>query len=96
MRCNSCRGQIELLTVLEYSPRSWPHLQTLQYVCPQCGARLYLRFETDAAHLVRPSSVLGPQWDYLDTEERTGISVRSEPRGLHVRINRVKYFVPAK
>ena len=96
MNCNSCQAQINLIAALEHSTRSWPHLQIVLHVCPQCGARLYLRLEKDAAHLVRATSALGPRWDCLETETRPGISVRSEPKGLHLRIDRVKYFVPAR
>ncbi len=95
MTCTSCRAQIDLITALDHSPRSWPLLQVVLHLCPQCGARLYFRLEKDAAHLVRAASVLGPHWDYLQTEKCPGISVRSDPKGLHLRINRAKYFVPA-
>jgi predicted RNA-binding Zn-ribbon protein involved in translation (DUF1610 family) len=96
MTCNSCQAQIDLIAALEHRPRSWPELHIVLHVCPQCGTRLYLRLEKDAAHLVRASSALDPRWDCLDTETRPGISTRSEPKGLHVRIDRNKYFVPAK
>jgi hypothetical protein len=95
MTCTSCQASIDLIAALEQSPRSWPRLQIALHICPQCGARLYLRFERDAAHLVRAASALSPRWDLLQTDQRPGISVRWEPKGLHVRIDRVKYFVPA-
>jgi hypothetical protein len=96
MNCNSCQAQIDLIAALEHSPRSWPELQIVLHVCPQCDTRLFLRFEKDAAHLVRASSALGPRWDCLDTEKRPGITFRAEHKGLHVRIDRAKYFVPAR
>lgn len=96
MKCTSCQAQIDLIAALDHSTRSWPHLQIVLCVCPQCGARLYLRFEKDTAHLVRAASALGPRWDCLDTEHLPGITFRSEHKGLHVRIDRLKYFVPAK
>jgi predicted RNA-binding Zn-ribbon protein involved in translation (DUF1610 family) len=96
MTCNSCHAQIDLIAALEHSPRSWPGLRIVLHVCPQCGTRLYLRFETDAAHLVRASSALGPRWDWVDTEKRPGITFRAEPEGLHVRIDHANYFVPAR
>ena len=96
MNCTSCKAPIVLDAALQQSSRSWPQLQIVLHVCPQCGTRLYLRFEKDAAHLVRATSALGPCWDCLDTEQRPGITVRSEPKGLHVRIDRAKYFVPAR
>jgi hypothetical protein len=95
MTCNSCHAEIDLIAALQQSPRSWPQLQIVLHVCPQCAAKLYLRLEKGAAHLVCTTSALGPRWHCLQTEKRPGISVRSEPKGLHVRINRVNYSVPA-
>jgi hypothetical protein len=94
MKCTSCKGEIDLLSAVEHSARSWPALQTILHICPQCSARLYLHLETDAFHLLRPEAMLGPRkWTYAASEPCKNLTVRSAPNGLGVQIGRAKYLV---
>ncbi len=95
MKCTTCQDEIDLLSAVERSTRSWPQLQTILHVCPKCSARLYLRFETDAIYLVRAASFLGPKWEASASEFCQGVTVHPAPDGLQIRIGPVNRIVPA-
>ncbi len=97
MKCTNCQDQIDLLSAIEGSTRSWPALQTILHICPKCSARLYLRLEPGAIHLFRPNALLGPhKWTYTASEPCPRLRVSSEPKGLRIRIGPLKRIVPGR
>ncbi len=96
MKCASCQDEIHLVSAVEQSTRSWPHLQTVLHVCPKCAARIYLRFEADTAYLVCPATALSPRWTYLASEKCKGLVLRQEREGLRIRIGQLSRLVPAR
>ncbi len=96
MKCTTCQDEIDLLSAVAHSTRSWPALQTILHVCPKCSARLYLRFERDTAFLLCPESILRPAWKYTASEPRPALNVRSEANGLRIQIGRATYLIRSR
>ncbi len=97
MKCTTCQDEIDLLSAVAHSTRSWPQLQTFLYICPKCSASLYLRVEPDTVHLLRPDALLGPhKWTYTASEPCPRLKVRPEARGLRIQIGRATYLIPSR
>ncbi len=96
MKCTTCRDEIDLLSAVTHSTRSWPALQTILHICPKCSARLYLRFERDTALLLCPESILRPAWRYTASEPCPALKVRSEANGLRIQIGRATYLIRSR
>ncbi len=97
MKCTTCQDEIDLLSAVAHTTRSWPQLQTFLHICPKCSVRLYLRLEPDAVRLFRPDALLGPhKWAYTASEPCPHLKVRPEAKGLRIQIGGTKYLIPSR
>ncbi len=94
MKCTNCQDEIDLLSAIEHSTRSWPALQTILHICPKCSSRLYLRFEKDTALLLCPESIVRAAWKYSASAPCKPLIVRVVPKGLRIRIGTLNHIVP--
>ncbi len=95
MKCTTCEDEIDLLSAVAHSTRSWPALQTILHICPKCSARLYLRFGRDSVFLLCPESILYPAWKYTASEPCKTLAVRAVGLGLSIRIGPLKRIIPS-
>ncbi len=96
MKCTTCQDEIDLLSAVAHSIRSWPALETILHLCPKCSTRLYLRFERDTAFLLCAESILSPAWKYISSEPCPALKVRSEAKGLRIHIGRASFLIRSR
>ncbi len=96
MKCTNCQDEIDLLSALAHSTRSWPALQTILHICPKCSARLYLRFERNTAFLLCAESTLSPAWKHISSEPCPALKVRSEAKALRIQIGRPTFLIRSR
>ncbi len=95
MKCTTCQDEIDLLSAVAHSTRSWPALQTILHVCPKCSAMLYVRLERNTAFLLCAESTLSPAWKHMSSEPCPALKVCSEAKGLRIQIGRATYLIPS-
>jgi len=82
--CLSCGTAIEGKRLLELGKFCWPEMQTFWAECSTCDSGLHIQAREGSLVQIKMVSASGPDWDEVSAEPIQGLTVRADPRFLHI------------
>jgi len=96
IKCKECGFHIELKQALEESPYSWPLLQSIWHICPNCKEGNHIRFVEEEVQIIKIISAPGPEWKLINKQREPNLAFRIDPEYLHIWYKEKHYEVKAK
>jgi hypothetical protein len=87
MNCINCKASFNLEFALSNSVFSWPEMQTIWYVCPDCNKGNHIRFNSKKVELIKSVTNNGTSWETVHDYFEPTIDVRIDSKYLHVWYN---------